>query len=52
MKTRVKWLDHMSFVGEPDSDHSVVVAGPLIMVAETLVPAVEINHEAKITDRY
>ncbi len=25
MKCRVKWLDHMSFVGESDSGHSVVM---------------------------
>lgn len=25
MKSRVKWLDHMSFVGESDSGHSVVM---------------------------
>jgi len=29
MKTRVKWLDHMSFVGESGSGHSVVMDGPL-----------------------
>ena len=29
MKCRVKWLDHMSFVGESDSGHSVVMdSGP------------------------
>jgi len=28
MKTRVKWLDHMSFVGESASGHSVVMDGP------------------------
>lgn len=28
MKTRVKWLDNMSFVGESDSGHSVVMDGP------------------------
>jgi putative redox protein len=28
MKARVKWLDHMSFVGESDSGHSVVMDGP------------------------
>lgn len=28
MKTRVKWLDHMSFVGESGSGHSVVMDGP------------------------
>ncbi len=28
MKTRVKWLDHMSFVGESDSGHSIVMDGP------------------------
>ncbi|WP_455379751.1 OsmC family protein [Acidihalobacter prosperus] len=27
MKTRVKWLDHMSFVGESESGHSVVMDG-------------------------
>ena len=27
MKCRVKWLDHMSFVGESDSGHSVVMDG-------------------------
>lgn len=27
MKARVKWLDHMSFVGESDSGHSVVMDG-------------------------
>jgi putative redox protein len=27
MKTRVKWLDHMSFVGESASGHSVVMDG-------------------------
>ena len=25
MKCRVKWLDHMSFVGESDSGHSIVM---------------------------
>ncbi|WP_020558255.1 OsmC family protein [Thiofilum flexile] len=25
MKARVKWLDHMSFVGESDSGHSIVM---------------------------
>ena len=25
MKCRIKWLDHMSFVGESDSGHSVVM---------------------------
>lgn len=25
MKARVKWLDHMSFVGESESGHSVVM---------------------------
>ncbi len=28
MKARVKWLDNMSFVGESDSGHSVVMDGP------------------------
>ena len=28
MKTRVKWLDNMSFVGESGSGHSVVIDGP------------------------
>ena len=29
MKCRVKWLDHMSFVGESDSGHSIVMdSGP------------------------
>ena len=28
MKATVKWLDHMSFVGESDSGHSVVMDGP------------------------
>lgn len=27
MKARVKWLDHMSFVGESQSGHSVVMDG-------------------------
>lgn len=27
MKARIKWLDHMSFVGESDSGHSVVMDG-------------------------
>lgn len=27
MKCRVKWLDHMSFVGESESGHSVVMDG-------------------------
>ena len=27
MKARVKWLDHMSFVGESGSGHSVVMDG-------------------------
>ena len=27
-KTRVKWLDHMSFVGESASGHAVVMDGP------------------------
>ena len=27
MKCRIKWLDHMSFVGESDSGHSVVMDG-------------------------
>ncbi len=27
MKVRVKWLDHMSFVGETESGHSVVMDG-------------------------
>ncbi len=27
MKCRVKWLDHMSFVGESNSGHSVVMDG-------------------------
>ena len=27
MQTRVKWLDHMSFVGETGSGHSVVMDG-------------------------
>ncbi len=27
MQTRVKWLDHMSFVGESGSGHSVVMDG-------------------------
>jgi len=28
MKSRVKWLDNMSFVGESGSGHSVVMDGP------------------------
>lgn len=28
MNTRIKWLDHMSFVGESESGHSVVMDGP------------------------
>ena len=28
MKSRVKWLDNMSFVGESSSGHSVVMDGP------------------------
>ena len=28
MKTRVKWLDNMSFVGESESGHSIVMDGP------------------------
>ena len=28
MKAVVKWLDHMSFVGESESGHSVVMDGP------------------------
>jgi putative redox protein len=28
MQARVKWLDHMSFVGESGSGHSVVMDGP------------------------
>lgn len=28
MKARIKWLDHMSFVGESESGHSVVMDGP------------------------
>ena len=28
MNTRVKWLDHMSFVGESGSGHSIVMDGP------------------------
>ncbi len=28
MKTRVKWLDNMSFVGESNSGHSIVMDGP------------------------
>ena len=28
MTTRVKWLDNMSFVGESDSGHSIVMDGP------------------------
>ena len=28
MKATVKWLDHMSFVGEAGSGHSVVMDGP------------------------
>lgn len=28
MKTRVKWLDNMSFVGESSSGHSIVMDGP------------------------
>ena len=27
MNARIKWLDHMSFVGEADSGHSVVMDG-------------------------
>lgn len=27
MKCRIKWLDHMSFVGESDSGHSIVMDG-------------------------
>lgn len=28
MKARIKWLDHMSFVGESESGHAVVMDGP------------------------
>jgi putative redox protein len=28
MRARIKWLDHMSFVGESGSGHSVVMDGP------------------------
>ncbi|MDJ0880361.1 MAG: OsmC family protein, partial [Gammaproteobacteria bacterium] len=28
MKSKVKWLDNMSFVGESASGHSVVMDGP------------------------
>ncbi len=28
MNVRIKWLDHMSFVGETSSGHSVVMDGP------------------------
>ena len=28
MKARIKWLDHMTFVGESASGHSVVMDGP------------------------
>ena len=28
MNARIKWLDHMSFVGEASSGHSVVMDGP------------------------
>jgi putative redox protein len=28
MKTRIKWLDNMSFVGESGSGHSIVMDGP------------------------
>ncbi len=28
MKARIKWLDHMSFIGESGSGHSVVMDGP------------------------
>ncbi len=28
MKARVKWLDHMTFVGEAGSGHAVVMDGP------------------------
>lgn len=28
MRARIKWLDHMSFVGESASGHSVVMDGP------------------------
>ncbi len=28
MKARVKWLDHMTFVGETPSGHAVVMDGP------------------------
>jgi len=28
MRARVKWLDHMSFVGESGSGHSIVMDGP------------------------
>ncbi len=28
MKARIKWLDHMTFVGESSSGHSVVMDGP------------------------
>lgn len=28
MNARIKWLDHMSFVGEAGSGHSVVMDGP------------------------
>lgn len=28
MKARVKWLDHMTFVGETPSGHTVVMDGP------------------------
>ena len=27
MQTRIKWLDNLSFVGESDSGHSVVMDG-------------------------
>ena len=27
MKARIKWLDHMSFIGESESGHSVVMDG-------------------------
>jgi putative redox protein len=29
MKARVKWLEHMTYVGEADSGHAVVMDGPL-----------------------
>ena len=38
MKCRVKWLDHMSFVGESGSGHSVVMDGPPDLGGRNLGP--------------